>query len=172
MGQFRSSRANQSYLLHLPSYARNVTYTNVASNEAGQSGLRDIEMNFAYPLKHWLTSLVTGPIIMITYDTVTSSKLMGDAIGIFFLFVTFGLLISLPTFILYVLTFTTLIKKEISNLTLKIVLNTLAITGTVLTFLIIKGSMTELLIICYSTALIVGSFFYRVRPKETNGQII
>ncbi len=32
MGQFRSSRANQSYLLHLPSYARNVTYTSIGGN--------------------------------------------------------------------------------------------------------------------------------------------
>ncbi len=146
--------------------------THVASNGAGQRGLRDKEMNLAYPIKHWLTSLVIGPLIMITYDAVTSSKLMVDAIGIFFLFLTFGLLLSLPTFILYILTFTTLIKKEISNLTIKIILNTLAIIGTVLTFLTIKGSMTELLIICYSTSLIVGSLLYRVRPKEINKQII
>lgn len=123
-------------------------------------------MNMAYPLKHWLTSLVIGPLIMITYDAVTSSKLMVDAIGVFFLFLAFGLLLSLPTFILYIFTFTTLIKKEISNLTVKIILNMLAIIGTVLTFLIIQGSMTEFLIICYSTSLIVGSLLYRVRPKQ------
>jgi len=40
VGQFRSSRANQSYLLHLPSYARNVTYTNVGGNFAGQMRLQ------------------------------------------------------------------------------------------------------------------------------------
>ena len=31
-GTVRSSRANQSFLLHLPSYARNVTYTGVVGN--------------------------------------------------------------------------------------------------------------------------------------------
>jgi hypothetical protein len=35
---FGAGRANQSYLLHLPSYARNVTYTNVMHNAAGESG--------------------------------------------------------------------------------------------------------------------------------------
>jgi len=109
---------------------------------------------------------------MITYDAVISSKLMVDAIGIFFLFVTFGLFFALPTFIQYILTFKRVIKRGMSILTVKLILNMLAITGTVLTFLIVKGSMTELLIICYSSALIVGSLFYRVRPKQIKGQTI
>ncbi|NBW35667.1 MAG: hypothetical protein EBR30_11755 [Cytophagia bacterium] len=103
---------------------------------------------------------------MITYYAMTSSKLMVDAIGLFFLFLAFGLLLSLPTFTLYIFTFTTLIKKEISNLTIKIILNTLAIIGTVLTFLAIQGSMTEFLIFCYSISLIIGSLLYSLRPNQ------
>jgi hypothetical protein len=35
-GSFGASRANQSYLLYLPSYARNVTYTSVVAHALGQ----------------------------------------------------------------------------------------------------------------------------------------
>jgi hypothetical protein len=68
------------------------------------------------------------------------------------------------------LTFNKIVKTDMSNWTIKIILNLVAITGTMLTFLLIKGSMTELLIICYSVGLIVGSIFYRVRPREIKEQ--
>lgn len=121
-------------------------------------------MNLAYPLKHWLTSLSIGPLMMIIYDAFSSSKLMNDAFVTCLLFVTFGLFFSLPVFILYVLVYNRIIKTDQSNLTIKIILNIIGVIGVVTTFSVIKGSITMVASICYSIALITGSIFYKVRP--------
>ena len=133
-------------------------------------GLQEIEerreMNLGYPIKHWLTSLIIGPTIMIIYDTIDNSKLMIDAVGVYFLFVTFGLFFSLPTFILYALTYNSIIKTNKSNLTIKTILNILGILGIVVTFSLIKGTLTMKASIFYSTALMIASLCFKVRPKE------
>src|SRR4030095_3853298 len=117
-------------------------------------------MKLGYPLKHWLTSLTIGPLIVIIYDAISNSKLMTDAVGIYFLFVAYGLFFSLPVFALYVLTFNKIIKTDKSDLVIKIVLNAIGAIGIIVTFLIIKGSITMLASVSYSIALIIASIFY------------
>jgi Sec-independent protein secretion pathway component TatC len=129
-------------------------------------------MKLGYPIKHWLTSLVIGPTIMIIYDTIYNSKLMNDAVGVYFLFVAFGLFFSLPTFILYALTYNSIIKTDKSNFTIKTILIVLGILGIVVTFSLIKGTLTMKASIFYSIGLIIGSLFYKVRPKEIKEQTI
>ncbi|MGC3945563.1 MAG: hypothetical protein QM762_13770 [Chryseolinea sp.] len=127
-------------------------------------------MKLGYPIKHWLTSLIIGPTIMIVYDTIDNSKLMNDAIGVYVLFVSFGILFSIPTFIVYAWTYNAIIKTDKSNLAIKAVLITLAILGVVVTFSLIKGTLIFKASIFYSVGLIIGSLFYNVRPKEIKGQ--
>lgn len=130
------------------------------------------EMNLEYPIKHWLTSLTLGPLIMIIYDMVDNSKLMNDAGGIFFLFLVFGLLFSLPLLVLYALTYNFLTKNIKSNLMIKVILNLLGVLGIVITFSLIKGSMTVMASVFYSIGLIIASLFYNIRTKEIERQTI
>jgi Sec-independent protein secretion pathway component TatC len=109
---------------------------------------------------------------MIIYDTIYNSKLMNDAVGVYFLFVAFGLFFSLPTFILYALTYNSIIKTDKSNFTIKTILIVLGILGIVVTFSLIKGTLTMKASIFYSIGLIIGSLFYKVRPKEIKEQTI
>jgi Sec-independent protein secretion pathway component TatC len=107
---------------------------------------------------------------MIIYDTIENSKLMNDAVGVYFLFVSFGLLFSLPAFIIYALTYNAIVKTDKSNLTIKTVLIALGILGVVATFSLIKGALIFKASIFYSIGLIVGSLFYNVRPREIEEQ--
>ena len=125
----------------------------------------------SYPYKHWLTSLVVGPLLMIIYEIIFDPGPMVGVVETYFLFLTFGLFFSVPVFLLYLLTFNQLTKKINSNLTIKTILNTVGVIGIIVTFLIIKGSMAMMLAISYSVTLIISSVFYRVRPKEINKQI-
>src|SRR5882672_110448 len=117
-------------------------------------------MKLAYPLKHWLTSLTIGPLLAIVYDAISTSQLMTDALGIYFLYVTFGLFFSLPVFLLYLLTFNKIVKTKKSSLTVKVILNIVAVVGVIVTFSLIKGTSTFMASIFYSVALIVVSTFY------------
>jgi hypothetical protein len=47
----------------------------------------------------------------------------------------------------------------------KAILNAVGVIGIVVTFSIVKGSMTLMASIFYSVALIIASLFYRVRLK-------
>lgn len=123
-------------------------------------------MSFNYPLKHWLTSLAIGPLIMIIYDTVISAKLMNDAIGMYFLFLLYGVFFSLPTLILYLFLYSRVVNTQTSNLVSKTILNFLGVVGIVVTFLLIGGSMSQILTLSYSGALIFGSLLYNIRPKQ------
>lgn len=119
-----------------------------------------------------MTSLVIGPLIFIIYDTVDNSELMTDAGGIYFLFLLFGPLLSLPLLILYTLTYNFLIKNIKSDLTIKILLNLFGVLGIVITFLIINGSIATMLTIFYSIGLVVTSLFYSIRTREIENQTI
>jgi hypothetical protein len=107
---------------------------------------------------------------MIVYDAMDNSKLMNDAVGVYFLFVSFGFVFSLPTFILYALAYNAIIRTDRSNLMIKTVLIALAILGVVVTFSLIKGTLIFKASTFYSVGLIVGSLFYGVRPKEIEQQ--
>jgi hypothetical protein len=126
-------------------------------------------MKLGYPLKHWLTSLIIAPLTMILYDTISSSKLLPDTAGVYFLFIPYGLLFSLPVFGLYLLIFNMIIKTDKSSLTIKVILDAIAIIGVVATFSLIGDSIEMKLSIFYSVALVIASTFFRVRPR---GQLV
>jgi hypothetical protein len=123
-------------------------------------------MHFKYPVKHWLTTLTLGPLLMIIYDAFISTRLMNESVGIYILFLMFGVCFSLPAFFLYLFIYNRIIKEKISNLSIKTILNVIGVTLVIAIFLLIKGSMSQLLIFCYSIAIVVGSLFYRLRPRE------
>src|SRR5687768_6704677 len=114
-----------------------------------------MKLNLGYPLRHWLTSLAIGPLIAFTYETI-SYKVPNDAFGTYFLFVTFGLVFSLPIFILYVLTFNKLLQTKMSGWTIKIILDIVAVIGVIVTFSMIKGTMTLRASIFYSIAILLA----------------
>ena len=152
-------------------YAPGAYIRKLAAMGLGQLGLTTKkQVKLRYPIKHWLTSLIIGPTIMIIYDTIENSKLMIDAVGVYFLFVSFGILFSLPTFIVYALTYNAIIKTDKSNLTIKAILIAFGILGVVVTFSLIKGTLIFKASIFYSIGLIIGSLFYNVRPKEVKEQ--
>jgi hypothetical protein len=125
------------------------------------------KMKFQYPLKHWLTTMLLGPTLMIGYDLVSTSKLMVDAFGLFLLFVAFGLLFSLPVFLLYLWTFNRMTTRKNSDFVIKAALDLGGVIAIAVMFLvIIKGTMSVMLTFCYSIALIISSLFFRIGDKK------
>lgn len=107
---------------------------------------------------------------MTIYDSLENSKLMNDAVEVYFLFISFGLIFSIPTFIVYALAYNAIVKSDKSNLTIKAILVALGILGVVVTFSLIKGTLIFKASIFYSIGLIIGSLFYNIRPKEIKEQ--
>ena len=123
----------------------------------------------SYPYKHWLTSIAVGPLIYMTYESfVTENSTFNDFIGTYMLFLTFGLLLSLPVLILYLLLFSLLIKTIGSTLIIKTILNITTIVGIAFTIKLIGGTlMTSSLVAFYSIALVISSFFYKLKKQNS-----
>lgn len=123
----------------------------------------------SYPYKHWLTSIAVGPLIYMTYESfVTENSTFNDFIGTYMLFLTFGLLLSLPVLILYLLLFSLLIKTIGSTLIIKTILNITTVVGIAFTIKLIGGTlMTSSLVAFYSIALVISSFFYKLKKQNS-----
>ena len=121
-----------------------------------------------YPYKHWLTSLGLGALILFTIDIVSGKNSLNDAIGMGFLCVIFGFIFSIPVFILYLLLFNILIRRTISALLIKTILNSITIVGIFITIKLIGGTMmTPEFALYYSIILVVSSFFYKIKKQNT-----
>ena len=122
-----------------------------------------------YPYKHWLTTLAVGPLILIIQDIFFGNNNLNDSIGIYMLFLVFGLFFSLPAFAFYLLLFNLIIRKTNSTFIIKTVLSLTTIVGVFVTIKLIGGTMmTPKLASYYSVALIICSLFYKIKKQNTD----
>ena len=118
--------------------------------------------NYLYPLQTWLLSLaVIAPILMFIEFVFIPSRLIDD-LAVPFVFIPFALALSLPTFLVYYLSFLFLTRQLGSSIRVKMVLNAICIAGILITFSLIGGSEIINLFILYSTSVLVSSFIFKV----------
>jgi len=127
-------------------------------------------MDNTYPLKQSLVTLAISPLLLAVYEYFfSSSAAAGDYIKLYTLFLFFGITYSLPVFALYYLSFFLLLKRVKSPLSMKIILNIIAITGVYITFKILGGTLTPSLSITYIATIFVSSLILKISiKKETN----
>lgn len=119
-----------------------------------------------YPVKHWLTTLAIGPLILIIGDSISSFGFVFSTSGVYFLYAIFGLVFSLPVFGVYFWIYKKLAKTSLSSIAIKIILTSLGGIGIAVSFALINGSMVVEEVVSYSIALLIASTFYRIRPNE------
>ncbi len=126
--------------------------------------------NNTYPFKHWMTSLALSPLIILSEAVVFSQNLQinSDTIGLYMLYVAFGLFFSLPVFIAYLLIFNLLMRTAKSTFLIKMTLNLIAVIGVFITIKLLGGTaMTTSVAVMYSMAIIASSFFYKIKKENT-----
>jgi Sec-independent protein secretion pathway component TatC len=132
--------------------------------------MRIVYKDYAYPFRHWLTSLALGPLIIFIYALLFEPdyKFNSDMPGMYMLYVAFGLFFSLPVFIVYLLLFNLLIRMAKSMLLIKMALNLVTIIGVFMTIKLMGFSEVTLsLPLIYSIAIIASSFFYKIKKENT-----
>ncbi len=123
--------------------------------------------NSVYPFKHWLSSLVVAPFILMVQDYFSGNNNFSNALGIFMLFIIFGLLFSFPVFVLYFILYNFLISKMFNTIITKVILNSATIIGVFVIIKLIGGSaMTTSLALHYSATIIVCSFFFKIEKHN------
>ena len=117
---------------------------------------------------HWsLTLLITpilGPIFQSLWSPLSNQLQLGALFELYMLFIIFGVVFSIPTLAVYLLTYYCCIKLEMQWLRTKVILILLAISGAVTTIYLIGGSWDSFIAYSYaSSTLFFGvllSFIY------------
>lgn len=125
-------------------------------------------MNTFYPIKHWLLTLVIGPVVVALYEVLFSySNSILSFLESYPLFIIFGIFFSLPVLIVYYFLFYLLISKPLSTLTIKSILNLVTIIGIVVTFILLGGSVAPDYSISYSIAVVICSWLAKIKNTES-----
>ena len=134
--------------------------------------------NKKYPFYLWLLSIVVAPILLVIIGMINLPDEIGasdtDVSGslfVFLLFVVFGLLYSLPTFLMAFFSFKLLQQKFHHPMLLKLFIGVISIIGVFITFLLISGwnafqwngnRSGIVYTLVYATSIILTSLFLKV----------
>ena len=126
-------------------------------------------MRWSYLVKHWFSTLFIGPAIaqiMLLVDSI--DNLLFGFFEYYFLFIIFGIFFSTPTYLVYSLLYWYLAKKNLDEWKAKVILIFVAITGIVMTFSAIGGSVSDYGIISYSISSLLTGIFFKLNFKNDN----
>ena len=131
-------------------------------------------MNSIFLLRHWIFTLLLGPIIFSIingYSANWSSRNFSDFFQLYPLMVIMGLLFSLPTYLFYIFITTVLKNKNIKIAYEKTILIIFVISGVFITTALINGTVWLDLAISYSLSTIIATLFFTVYFKNDEGEV-
>lgn len=133
-------------------------------------------MRRAYVIGHWVLTLLLAPFTSqaMQYIRGTNPHQVVGLLEVYPITLLFSIAFSLPTFLVYLTCFYFLSKQDINLSIAKVILISVSVLGIYITQTIIKGSMSQDIIIAYSaTAVIVGLILRLRNPKiKTQDNII
>ena len=124
-------------------------------------------MRRTYIIAHWALTLLIAPFISQAIDFIfgTNPHQVVGLLEVYPITLLFSIAFSIPTFLIYLTCFYFLSKQDVNSIVSKFILIAVSVLGIFITQTIIKGSMSQDIIIAYSvTAFIVGLL---LRLKET-----
>jgi hypothetical protein len=123
--------------------------------------MRSESWNRYYPFQVWLITLLTAAVINGMLPIGKNSS-FSSGFGIFFFFFYFGLIYSIPIFIIYLLVFL-FIRKKLSELQTKTIS---CITGFILSVLAYGISDLNLpIILIFGSPLVTTSFLFKIKNR-------
>ena len=129
-------------------------------------------MRRTYLIGHWVLTLIIAPFMSqaIDYFYGTNPHQVVGLLEVYPITLLFSIAFSLPTFLIYLTCFYFLSKQDINFIVAKLILIVISVLGIFITQTIIKGSMSNDIIIAYSvTSIIVGLV---LKLKETKTKIL
>jgi hypothetical protein len=116
-------------------------------------------MRRTYVIGHWVLTLLLAPFIsqVIQYIWRTNPHQVVGLLEVYPITLIFSIAFSLPTFLIYLTCFYFLSRCDLNFAVSKLILIAVSVLGIFITQTIIKGSMSQDIIVAYSiTAIIVG----------------
>jgi hypothetical protein len=128
-------------------------------------------MNRAYVIGHWVLTLILAPLTSqaIQYIWGTNPHQVVGLLEVYPITLLFSVAFSLPTFLVYLTCFYFLSKQHHIDFALsKAILITVSVLGIYFTQTIIKGTMSQDIIIAYSVTSIIVGLILKLRKSKIN----
>ncbi len=125
-------------------------------------------MKIIYPVKHWLTTLLIGPLFLILYDSLTGTEFVFNEPSIYILFLTMGAIISSPVLLGYIYIYKQLKRIRLTDIQIRLTLIPLAIIMAVLSFWLIKGMIMIPMMLSYTTGIIISGLAFSTKEPASN----
>jgi Na+/alanine symporter len=132
-------------------------------------------MKKAFVIGHWGLTLLLAPLTSQAFQSFwgTNPHQVVGLLEVYPITLLFSFAFSLPTFLVYLTCFYFLSRQDINFVISKVILIVVSVLGIYITQTIIKGTMSQDIIIAYSvTAIIVGLILRLRKPKpdkQNNG---
>lgn len=128
-----------------------------------------------YSLKVWLTSVVFSPVLFFICDSMLHSNDLGNlsgALGFIGYSITYGLVISIPSWLILFLFSGSLVNRQLKLHYKRILITAVSIVLSILPFyLLFRGDdngfdlYTKLWSFSYCSIIVAGVWYYRLEPK-------
>jgi hypothetical protein len=125
-------------------------------------------MKKAYVIEHWVLTLLLAPLTSQAMQFIlrTSPHQVVGLLEVHPITLLFRIAFSLPTFLVYLACFYFLSKQDMNYVISKIILIAVAVLGIYITQIIIKGTMSQEIIIAYSVTAIIVGLILRIRNTK------
>lgn len=129
-------------------------------------------MKRTYVIGHWVLTLLFAPFTSqaIQYIWGTNPHQVVGLLEVYPITLFFSIAFSFPTFLVYLTCFYFLSKQDINFAISKVILIAVSVLGIYITQKIIKGTMSQDIIIAYSVTAIVVGLILRIRKSKINTQ--
>jgi hypothetical protein len=124
-------------------------------------------MKRRYVIEHWALTLLLAPFISqaIGYFYGTDPHQVVGLLEVYPITLIFSMAFSLPTFFVYLTCFYFLSKRNAGFAVSKLILIAVSVLGIFTTQTIIKGSMSQDIIVAYSISSIIVGLMLRIRKS-------
>jgi len=134
--------------------------------------LTNKNMRRTYIIGHWSLTLLLAPLTsqVIQYIWGTNPHQIVALLEVYPITLLFSIVFSLPTFLIYLTCFYLLSKWDINIILSKLVLISISVLGIYITQTIIKGTMSQDIIVSYSVTAVVVGLILRLREVKIKMQ--
>ena len=129
-------------------------------------------MKKAYVIGHWGLTLLLAPLTSqaIHYIWGTNPHQVVGLLEVYPIILLFSIAFSLPTFLVYLTCFYFLSRQDINFVISKFILIVVSVLVIYITQTIIKGTMSQDIIIAYSVTAIIVGLILRIRKSKPDKQ--
>ncbi len=129
-------------------------------------------MKRAYVIGHWVLTLLFAPFTSQTIQYIwgTTSHQVVGLLEVYPITLFFSIAFSLPTFLVYLTCFYFLSKQDVNFAMSKVILIAVSVLGIYITQTIIKGTMSQDIIIAYSVTAVIVGLILRIRKTKIKTQ--